>query len=106
MISHIFAVLDAVICVLIVLAALEFLRAIDAMHSPMLALSFYCVALGAFGLLIKLIATHRSSPASVVLHLGVVLYAWLAIPRPCPAADHWAHELPRRRPGYRPAAGG
>lgn len=76
MISYLFAILDAVICVLVVLAALEFLRAIDAMHSPMLALSFYCVALGAFGLLIELMETHRSSPASVVLHLGVVLYAW------------------------------
>lgn len=76
MISHIFAILDAAICVLVILAALEFLRAIDAMHSPMLALSFYCVALGAFGLLIELMETHRSSPAPVVLHLGVVLYAF------------------------------
>ncbi|WP_435607704.1 hypothetical protein [Pseudomonas knackmussii] len=76
MISHVFAVLDAVICILVVLAALEFLRAIDAMHSPMLALSFYCVALGAFGLLIELMETHQSSPSSVALHFGVVLYAW------------------------------
>jgi len=76
MIGYIFAVMDAVICILVVLAALEFLRAIDAMHSPMLALSFYCVALGAFGLLIELMETHQSSPASVLLHFGIVLYAW------------------------------
>ncbi|MDG9858199.1 hypothetical protein N7403_30495 [Pseudomonas nitroreducens] len=76
MISHIFAVLDAVICILVVLAALEFLRAIDAMHSPLLALSFYLVAIGAFGLLVELAKGYWVSPWAVVMHLGIVSYAW------------------------------
>lgn len=98
MISHIFAALDAVICILVVLAALEFLRAIDAMHSPLLALSFYCIALGAFGLLIELMETHQSSPASVVLHLGVVLYAWAHRHEIFQHDWHWDGTDRRRQP--------
>ena len=68
--------LDAVLCILVVLAALEFLRSVHLFEHPILSLSFYLVAIGAFGLLLELAKGYWVSPWAVVLHLGVVVYAW------------------------------
>ncbi|HGN0763399.1 TPA: hypothetical protein ACKRNP_000083 [Pseudomonas aeruginosa] len=68
--------LDAVLCVLVVLAALDFLRTVHLFEHPILSLSFYLVALGAFGLLNELAKGYLVSPWAVVMHLGVVGYAW------------------------------
>ncbi|MNJ26778.1 hypothetical protein D3C77_212680 [compost metagenome] len=68
--------LDALLCIMVVLAALEYLRAVDMLKHPILASAFYLVAIGAFGLLVELMTGGVASPFSVVLHLGVVIYAW------------------------------
>lgn len=68
--------LDAVLCILVVLSALEYLRAVDMRQHPILAIAFYMVAIGAFGLLADLMTGGSASPFAVVLHLGVVTYAW------------------------------
>ncbi|HBO5502827.1 hypothetical protein ACEOPL_26315 [Pseudomonas aeruginosa] len=68
--------LDAVLCVLVVLAALDFLRTVHLFEHPILSLSFYLVAVGAFGLLNELAKGYWVSPWAVVMHLGVVGYAW------------------------------
>ncbi|UCL84511.1 hypothetical protein [Pseudomonas sp. HS-18] len=68
--------LDAVLCILVVLAALEFLRSVHLFEHPVLSLSFYLVAIGAFGLLTELAKGYWISPWAVVTHLGIVSYAW------------------------------
>lgn len=68
--------IDAVLCILVVVAALEYLRAVDMFKHPVLAAAFYLVAIGAFGLLVEMIRGGGASLFSVVLHSGVVLYAW------------------------------
>lgn len=68
--------IDAVLCILVVLAALEYLRAVDTLDHPVLAAAFYLVAIGSFGLLVEMIRGGGASLFSVTLHLGVVVYAW------------------------------
>lgn len=68
--------LDAMLCVLVMLAALDFLRTVHLFEHPILSLSFYLVAVGAFGLLNELAKGYWVSPWAVVMHLGVVGYAW------------------------------
>lgn len=68
--------MDAVLCVFVVLAALEYLRAVDLLKHPVLAIAFYLVAIGAFGLLGEMIRGASASLFTVTLHSGVVLYAW------------------------------
>lgn len=67
--------LDAVLCLVIVLAALDYLRAVYFLEQPMLCFAFYLVAIGAFGLLAGLIAGAVPSIWSVLLHIGVTAYA-------------------------------
>ncbi|BGD82946.1 TPA: hypothetical protein N0H42_001075 [Pseudomonas aeruginosa] len=76
MMNSILMGLDAVLCILVVLAALEFLRAVHLFEHPILSLSFYLVAIGAFGLLVELAKGYWVSPWAVVMHLGIVSYAW------------------------------
>ncbi|HHP5611902.1 hypothetical protein [Pseudomonas aeruginosa] len=68
--------LDAMLCILVVLAALDFLRAVHLFEHPILSLSFYLVAIGAFGLLVEQAKGHWVSPWAVTMHLGIVGYAW------------------------------
>lgn len=68
--------LDAVLCILVVLAALDFLRSVHLFEHPILSLSFYLVAIGAFGLLVELAKGYWVSPWAVVMHAGLVAYAW------------------------------
>lgn len=76
MMTSLLMALDAVLCILVVLAALEFLRTVHLFEHPILSLSFYLVAIGAFGILAELARGYFISPSSVLLHLGIVLYAW------------------------------
>jgi hypothetical protein len=74
--STILTTIDALLCVLVVLAALEYLRAVDTLKHPVLAAAFYLVAIGAFGLLVEMLRGGGASLFSVTLHAGVVPYAW------------------------------
>ena len=71
-----FVMADAVLCGLVILAALEFLRVVHAFEHPVLCVAFNLVALGAFGILFEIARGVQPTSGSVLLHLGVVLYAW------------------------------
>ncbi|WP_110947435.1 hypothetical protein [Pseudomonas bohemica] len=74
--NTILSTVDAVLCALVVLAALEYLRRISPFEQPLLAVSFYLVTVSAFGLLGILLKGGVPSLFEVTLHAGVVLYAW------------------------------
>ncbi|MDN6874099.1 MULTISPECIES: hypothetical protein [Pseudomonas] len=95
MMTSILMGLDAVLCILVVLAALEFLRSVHLFEHPILSLSFYLVATGAFGLLLELAKGYWVSPWAVVLHLGVVVYAWCR--RKHIFRDYWSWDGVDRR---------
>ncbi|MNG08700.1 hypothetical protein D3C84_920770 [compost metagenome] len=48
----------------------------DLLKHPVIAIAFYLVAIGAFGLLGEMIRGASASLFTVTLHSGVVLYAW------------------------------
>lgn len=74
--SIILNLLDALLCLLVVGAAAEYLRKIHPNEQPALALAFYLVAIGAFGGLAQ--AFYGTAPIqSVLMHAGVALYAWV-----------------------------
>ena len=66
---------DALLCAVILLAALDYLRAVFFMDQPLVCLAFYLVVIGAFGHLVTLYAGRVPSLWEVLLHLGVTLYA-------------------------------
>lgn len=76
MMNSILMGLDAVLCILVVLAALEFLRSVHLFEHPILSLSFYLVAIGAFGSFVTSMQGLWVNPMGVMLHAGMVAYAW------------------------------
>lgn len=72
---------DALLCILIVLAALDYLRAVFFMDQPLVCSAFYLVVVGAFGMLVSLYAGKQPSFWEVLLHLGVSLYALAHYPQ-------------------------
>ncbi|NWA24040.1 hypothetical protein HX866_03975 [Pseudomonas gingeri] len=76
MMSSILTVVDALLCMLVIGAALEYLRAASLLDHPVLSLSFYLVAIGSFGILLDLFHGALVPGWSVLLHLGIVTYAW------------------------------
>lgn len=76
MMTSILTGLDALLCILMIAAALEYLRAVHMLERPMLSLSFYCVAAGAFGGVIEIAMGGAPSIWAVLLHVGVVAYSW------------------------------
>jgi hypothetical protein len=74
--SSFLMMIDALLCILVVLAAVDLLRAVHVFEHPILCVAFNLVALGAFGILFELARGAAPSAASVLLHFGVVLYAW------------------------------
>jgi hypothetical protein len=69
-------VLDALLCVLVALAACDYLRRIRPVDQPLLCTAFYLVAIGAFGAFVTAIQGHWVNPFGVMLHAGVVAYVW------------------------------
>jgi hypothetical protein len=68
-------VVDAFLCVLVVVAAAEYLRRVRPMDEPVLSIVLYTVAIAAFGSFIFNIKGHPVSPFTMALHSAVVLYA-------------------------------
>ncbi|WP_338572024.1 hypothetical protein V6L78_28215 [Pseudomonas canadensis] len=66
---------DAFLCVLVALAACDYLRKVRPVDQPLLSTAFYLVAIGAFGAFVTAIQGHWVNPFGVMLHAGVVLYA-------------------------------
>jgi hypothetical protein len=73
--SAVLAGMDAALCVLIMLAAMDYLRATYFLRHPAACLAVYMVAIGSFGVLLGLIDGRAPSPWSVLLHLGITVYA-------------------------------
>jgi hypothetical protein len=67
---------DAFLCVLVVVAAAEYLRRVRPIEQPLLSISFYLVAIAAFGGFWSAIQGQCINPFTVTLHAGVVIYAW------------------------------
>ena len=67
---------DAFLCVLVVVAAAEYLRRVRPIEQPLLSISFYMVSIAAFGGFWSAIQGQYISPFTVTLHAGVVIYAW------------------------------
>lgn len=68
--------MDIFLCVLVVLAACDYLRRVRPVDQPLLCTAFYLVAIGAFGAFVTAIQGHWVNPFGVMLHAGVVAYAW------------------------------
>ncbi|WP_288076767.1 hypothetical protein [Pseudomonas sp.] len=86
--------MDIFLCVLVVLAACDYLRRVRPVDQPLLCTAFYLVAIGAFGAFVTAIQGHWVNPFGVMLHAGVVAYAWARrghvfqpVSQP-PAGDH------------------
>ena len=69
-------VLDALLCVLVALAACDYLRRIRPIDQPLLSIAFYLVAIGAFGAFVTAMQGQWVNPFGVMLHAGVSAYAW------------------------------
>lgn len=67
---------DAFLCVLVVIAACDYLRRVRPIDEPLLSVAFYMVAIGAFGAFVTALQGHWVNPFGVMLHAGVVIYAW------------------------------
>ena len=67
--------MDAALCGLILLAAMDYLRATYFMSHPVACIAVYMVAIGAFGILLGLMDGRSPSPWAVLLHFGIVLHA-------------------------------
>ncbi|BCG26469.1 hypothetical protein TUM18999_46600 [Pseudomonas tohonis] len=77
MINSLLIGLAALLCILVVLAALDYLRAVSVYEHPVLCLSFYLVAIGAFGGLVVTIKTWHFDPYSALVHSGLLLFAFV-----------------------------
>ncbi|MCS3839404.1 hypothetical protein HNR03_004015 [Pseudomonas sp. JAI111] len=95
--------IDALLCILVVLAALEYLRAVNVFKHPVLAAAFYLVAIGAFGLVLDMLRGGGASLFSMTLHAGVVLYAWAR--RQYIFMQDFEFPGYERRSGYQPIGG-
>lgn len=67
---------DAFLCVLVVIAACDYLRKVRPIDEPLLSVAFYMVAIGAFGAFVTALQGHWVNPFGVMLHAGIVAYAW------------------------------
>ncbi len=78
-------VVDAFLCVLVVIAAAEYLRRIRPMDEPIVAIVLYVVAISAFGSFLFNIKGHMANPFAMAMHAAIVLYAISKRERICKA---------------------
>lgn len=74
--TSVLTAMDIFLCVLVVIAACDYLRRVRPVDQPLLCTAFYLVAIGAFGAFVTAIQGHWVNPFGVMLHAGVLLYAW------------------------------
>lgn len=74
--TSVLTAMDIFLCVLVVIAACDYLRRVRPVDQPLLCTAFYLVAIGAFGAFVTAIQGHWVNPFGVMLHAGVVVYAW------------------------------
>lgn len=68
-------VVDAFLCVMVVIAAAEYLRRVRPMDEPLLSVVLYTVAIAAFGSFILNIKGYAANPFTMAMHAAIVLYA-------------------------------
>lgn len=88
--------LDAILCFVIVLAAVDYLRAASFMDQPLLCVAFYMVAIGAFGVMVQVGTGVAPTIWSVMLHLGVTVYAAAHYPDIFQRNWHWSGQERRK----------
>lgn len=88
--------LDAILCTLIVLAAIDYQRAVQFLGQPLLCTAFYLVAVGGFGLLVGLASGVVPSIWSVMLHAGVTAYAAVHYTEIFQRDWHWSGQERRK----------
>lgn len=76
LLTSVLTAMDIFLCVLVVIAACDYLRRVRPVDEPLLCTAFYLVAIGAFGAFVTAIQGHWVNPFGVMLHAGVVAYAW------------------------------
>lgn len=70
-------VVDAFLCVMVVIAAAEYLRRVRPMDEPLLSVVLYTIAIAAFGSFIFNIKGYAANPFTMAMHAAIVLYAIL-----------------------------
>lgn len=80
-------VVDAFLCVMVVIAAAEYLRRVRPMDEPLLSIVLYTIAIAAFGSFILNIKGSVASPFTMAMHAAIVLYAILRRGHICKAAQ-------------------
>ena len=70
------SLLDAALCLVVALAACDYLRRLRPIDQPLLSAAFYLVAIGAFGSFVTSMQDHWVNPMSAMLHAGMEAYAW------------------------------
>lgn len=93
--SSILTVADLFLCLVIVLASLDYLRAVYFLDQPVVSAAFYMVAIGAFGYGLSMLAGHQPSPWTVLTHLGIVTYA--SVHYSSIFGQHWRWDGKERR---------
>lgn len=73
--STVLTATDLLLCAVIALASLDYLRAVYFLDQPAVSVAFYMVAIGSFGYGLTLLGGHQPSPWSVLTHAGIVVYA-------------------------------
>ena len=68
--------IDAALCIVVALAACDYLRRVRPIDQPLLSVAFYLVAIGAFGSFVTSMQGQWVSPFGAMLHAGMVAYAW------------------------------
>ena len=68
--------IDAALCIVVALAACDYLRRVRPIDQPLLSVAFYLVAIGGFGAFATALQGQWVNPFGVMLHAGVVAYAW------------------------------
>lgn len=69
-------VIDAALCIVVALAACDYLRRVRPIDQPLLSVAFYLVAIGSFGSFVTSMQGHWVNPMGAMLHAGMVAYAW------------------------------
>lgn len=88
---------DSLMCGLIVVAALDYLRANQFSDRPWQSVAFFMLAIAAFGLLVERLTGVVPTPWAVLLHAGLITYAGV---HRCEIFDRqwaWAGAERRRR---------
>lgn len=98
--STVLTATDLLLCAVIALASLDYLRAVYFLDQPAVSVAFYMVAIGSFGYGLALLDGHQPTVWTVMTHAGIVIYA--GIHYGSIFGSHWGwNGKERRQHGHR-----